>query len=721
VSQASAVSSNVSRPAAGPTRVASPGRWDALREELLARMVPASAADWASLEAGLAAEDAALADLVEAEEPPTEEKLYGLAPDPDHDPPDGENAWLADLPCPLREEYCARTARPPVPEVLKAGFWDRGDGDGCGFASGGAADRLEPGAALAGLAGRAWDEGLDRLSDDELIGVLRAARRLTSWSAAMELAVANHLMTRRLAEEEAGETGVAEHAGDEIAAALTLTGRAADRLLDLAMSLDRLPRVSSALAGGHIDLPRAAVIADETSLLEPGHRAAVEERIMRRAPAQTTGQLRASARTAVIAADPAAARRRKERAQRDARVERWTEDAGTGALAGRDLPPTGVVAADQNLSDLARQLKNAGAPGTMDNLRARAYLALLTGRPVSALFPAKPGEGSSAPPAADQPSRPTAEPQSTDASATQPPAEPSRQPDAQGETEVGGGTSTGQPARGKSQVPVKASAKGTEPAQTPYPAGSPTPALAGSVNLTLPLATWLGIAAEPGQAAGYGPLDASDAREIAAALADRANTTWCITFTDADGRAVAHGCASPRGPARGQRDNAAGRPRQARAGPGRAGPGRAQADRAGLHRAGPNRAGPGRVEPGRDERTWVFSVTMLAGGQRGLPCNHARETHAYRPSPALRHLLEIRNATCTYPGCRRPATRCDQDHAVPYASGGLTCECNLGPRCRRHHRAKQAARWRLTQPTPGEQTWTTPSGRAYTTRPTEYD
>jgi hypothetical protein len=41
---------------------------------------------------------------------------------------------------------------------------------------------------------------------------------------------------------------------------------------------------------------------------------------------------------AVLAADPSAARRRKEAAQQDARVERWDEHAGTAALAGRDLP-----------------------------------------------------------------------------------------------------------------------------------------------------------------------------------------------------------------------------------------------------------------------------------------------------------------------------------------------------------------------------------------------
>jgi len=51
----------------------------------------------------------------------------------------------------------------------------------------------------------------------------------------------------------------------------------------------------------------------------------------------------------------------------------------------------------------------------------------------------------------------------------------------------------------------------------------------------------------------------------------------------------------------------------------------------------------------------------------------------------------------------------------------MTCECGLGPKCRRHHRCKQARGWRLEQPAPGVFRWTTPSGRSYTTTPTVYD
>jgi hypothetical protein len=73
---------------------------------------------------------------------------------------------------------------------------------------------------------------------------------------------------------------------------------------------------------------------------------------------------------------PEAARKRREDAAKDARVERWAEDSGNAALVGRELPPAEVLAADQRVTWWARQLKKAGLAGSMDELRARAYLDL---------------------------------------------------------------------------------------------------------------------------------------------------------------------------------------------------------------------------------------------------------------------------------------------------------------------------------------------------------
>jgi hypothetical protein len=566
----------------------------------------------------------------------------------------------------------------PAPrEVLKAGRWDRSRGTGGGFAAGGAADNLPPGSVLAGLAGDRWAAGLGQLTDDELIGVLRAARRLASWAAAMELDAVADLWRRRAAEEDAGDTGAAFHADGELAAALTLTRYAADKLLDLAVTLGRLPATRKALAAGDIDLPRAEVIAAEVTGLTGAHAAAVEQAIIGAAPGQTTGQLRAATRTAVIAADPAAARKRKEQAEREARVERWTEPAGTAALAGRDLPPAQVLAADANLTALATQLKAAGAEGTMDVLRARVYLALLSGTPASSLLPATPRDDHTG--------------TGDDRAGTGEDCPGDRHPD-------GPGNSDDSPA-GDGGWPGMARA-------------------AGRVNLTLPLATWLGQSQAPGHVAGYGPLDATDSRTLTRALATQPATTWCLTLTGRDGRPLAHGCArtGPPGspgrrprdkPGRGSRD---GPPTGSGDQPGRGSRGTARTRSRDRPRAGSPPDQPG---AGSSPRTWTFTMTLLTSSG----CDHAWETPAYRPTPALRHLVDLRHVSCVFPGCRRPAAQCDADHTLAYDSGGRTCMCNLAPLCRHHHQTKQTRGWALQQASPGVLTWTTPSGRRYTVVP----
>jgi Domain of unknown function (DUF222) len=696
-----------------------------LREELLARVWGPTVRAASRWDAELAAE---MDELAAARRlmPPDDWELDELVPDPRCGPPDGADAWLADLPAELLSEYLAATEDPPCREAIVAGRLPRqpGDGwppgDGCGFAAGGVADELAPGPVLAGLAGDAWTAGLGRLSDDELIGVLRAARRLASWSAAMELAAVTDLATRREA-ESAGEGSCApgEHIGDEIAAALTLTARAADVLLDLATALRRLPATMAALAAGRIDRYRATVIADELAGLGDEHAAVVEQEVLDHAPDQTTGQLRAAARRAVLAADPAAARERKERAVRDARVERWDEHAGTAALAGRDLPTADVLAADHNLSALAGSLRRAGVSGTMDQLRARAYLALLTGQPLTALT----GRGT---PLGDRWT-------GTGAGGSCP-----------GGSCPGGscpdGSCPGGPYPGGSghggSWSGGSSPDGSWPGE--YGHGEPGPGELssgtcghgplGAVNLTMPLATWFGLSDAPGHAAGYGPLDASDSRDLADRLAGQTGSRWCITLTGEDGRPVAHGCART-GPAPSGRS----RPPPRRPPRGGGSPGRSPRSGGSPRRTATPPDWPADVNRWptdvnrcpTDVNRWPADVTEWLAGiavsrlETG-DCRHLRESSSYRPPPRLRHLVMIRQPTCSFPGCRRPAIRCDEDHTLPYDQGGRTCECNLAPLCRRHHRAKQARGWQLTQPEPGTMVWITPSGRSYATGPAVY-
>jgi hypothetical protein len=188
----------------------------------------------------------------------------------------------------------------------------------------------------------------------------------------------------------------------------------------------------------------------------------------------------------------------------------------------------------------------------------------------------------------------------------------------------------------------------------------------------MPASAWLGLSDVPGEAGGFGALDAGTCRDLTAALAANPATRWCVTLVSQDGRPVAHGCA-------------------------RAGPGP-----------------PGDIDPA----TWLATV-KITPIEAGV-CEHRRESAGYQPSNTLRHVIKIRSRRCGFPGCRRPAVGCDDDHTIPYDKGGRTCECNLHPLCRRHHQAKQARGWRLDQPEPGTLIWTLPSGHQYTVTPEPY-
>jgi hypothetical protein len=55
------------------------------------------------------------------------------------------------------------------------------------------------------------------------------------------------------------------------------------------------------------------------------------------------------------------------------------------------------------------------------------------------------------------------------------------------------------------------------------------------------------------------------------------------------------------------------------------------------------------------------------------------------------------------------------------ASTEVVSYTKLRPLCQRHHHAEHAPGWKLQQTQPGVMRWTTPSGRTYTTHPTQYE
>ena len=218
-------------------------------------------------------------------------------------------------------------------------------------------------------------------------------------------------------------------------------------------------RTAAALAAGRIDMARALVVLAAIGPLGRIEAAAVEAAVLPVAGGLTTGELRAWLARLVLVVDPAAARRRREQAERHAHVACWADPEGTATLAGRFLPPAEVLAADRRLAAIAAAWKKAGAQGGLDLLRAHAYLALLLGQ--------------------DTTTPPTA-------------------------------------------------------LLTPLP-------VTGTVNLTIPLITLLGLADRPGEVPGHGPLHADTARDIVEDMCAHSSTRWNVIITDPAGRAMGFG------------------------------------------------------------------------------------------------------------------------------------------------------------------------------------
>src|SRR5690348_4804227 len=234
--------------------------------------------------------------------------------------------------------------------------------------------------------------------------------------------------------------------------------------------------------------------------------------------------------------------------------------------------------------------------------------------------------------------------------------------------------------------------------------GAAPAGFAGRVTLTVPLATLAGLADRPGELGGLGPVDPWLARDLARAAARNPKTTWCLTVTDDQGHAIAHGCARPEPKTHRQR-----------AGPGP--PGETGFTFTPASRDGPPGGyGTWRLRTPRGGPDLIITVDSLTTD----PCDHRHQASGHDPGVRLRHLSQIRHATCTSPVCRRPAAQCDHEHNTPYEAGGRTCLCNTGPKCRHDHRLKQHPKWKVDQLPDGTFRWTTPVGRTYFTEPTRY-
>jgi len=485
-----------------------------------------------------------------------------------------------------------------------------------GFAEGGPGDTCTPGpelaATLADLSGPQWR--CQDATDEELIGLLGRWDAIESWAEAAKLGVVRELLRRR---GRPGLLGAPSMHGDlpdrwedgvehEVSAALQVSLRSADNLTCFAWDLQaRLPGIGAALAAGVPTPLKARIISDELKVLDDEHAVQAEKLILDQLDGQTPAQLGRLAAQMVVTVDPDGAARRREHAEREeARVRFWRDNGGACALAAFGLPTDAALAANDAINNRAEQYKAAKTrPGArMDQLRVLAFLDILNGIALETRI------------AQDRAAQ-------------------------AGEADGPGGTfpdDDGSATSGLVPSPIR-------------------PALTARANLTFPLATLQGLADRPGTGHGLGPLDPALVRDAAVAAANSPASEWCLTITDGEGVAVAHGCARP------ARTSKTSPPPASRDGP----------------RAPTPWVLTPRDEPGSSGEYGTWDLTLPGGQQytvklQPIPvtdCDHRHESHGYQPNDTLRHLVQVRDGTCTFPPCNRHARESDFEHAVPYDQG----------------------------------------------------
>jgi Domain of unknown function (DUF222) len=678
-------------------------------------------------------------------------------------------------------------ARDVDPALLAAMLGPGGLGGqalGPAFGQDQAADALPPGPVLSALTEQAASD-LGALSDDELTGAMRAARRLRNRDSYLETLMVAEFGRRRAAacdHAKARKVPVGrrpgEFAADELAIELVCTAGDADGLIERGLALTaRLPKTLAGMAAGIISADRAGAIAAWTASLTDADAARADEILAAAAPGLRYDQLSRKAAALELKLNPEGVKARKEHMkQTRQRVELRREDSGNASLAGRELDTLGALAAKAYIDALAVRIRNHGhADGGLDAIRARVMTELLQGRNPLDLLKPRPRHTT-------HPDDPDAGTDPADAEASQAAAPPNGnvvggadgnrgagdRPDGNGsagdrgdhaarndddyahgqDATHGDGTRADEAAArsgpdfrdpddpgpqcpddpedvddyndyddpGVPGVPVPGYAgpdgapawdpaeadnahhhyEPDDPAERRGPLrpeqSAPPPA---NLNLTIPIGTLLGWSTTPAQAGRFGLLDPDETRALAAAASRHPRTRWSITLIDENGHAIAHGRA------RGQHPWEPPPP-------------------ATTHATAP----PGTPPPDPDQAAQLVKLTralkIIFDPIAQETCDHRGAENRYTPSRKLKDVIRARTTTCDAPGCGAQAVYCDLDHTLPYPDGP-SCQCNLGPKCRRHHRAKQAPGWRVEQPEPGTTRWTLPNGRTHTTTPTEYE
>ena len=208
------------------------------------------------------------------------------------------------------------------------------------------------------------------LSDAGRIDVLIALERQIAWLTAAQQYVLASLDGRAL--DWQGKQAI-DYTQEQVGAALRLSpGHAADRLSVGRTLVDRLPKTLAMLDRGEITYLHARRLAEAVVPFDAKTTAKIEDRVLTRAADQTVGQLCASVRRAVIAADPHRAEERRAEAIAQRCVVITAQPDGVAELCAL-LPAEGAALIKTVLDSLA-SVKTSGETRTMDQRRADALI-----------------------------------------------------------------------------------------------------------------------------------------------------------------------------------------------------------------------------------------------------------------------------------------------------------------------------------------------------------
>lgn len=233
-------------------------------------------------------------------------------------------------------------------------------------------------------------ESLRELDASRLVALVESSHRQESALVAQRLAAVAALLRRRAAAAESAEPRPEyaeidgfEQTAAEVAAAMNLSPAAASYVVSYAEALDtRLPSLAALLAEGKTDWRTVRLIITRTDLVTDEGLIAELDRSL----AERIGNWRGWSKqrivnavdAAVRAADPDAARERREAAEKDRYIAIGAKSDGMADIYG-SVAAAAAKTFDRRLSQLASQVCGSD-PRTLDQRRADALTALSQGR-----------------------------------------------------------------------------------------------------------------------------------------------------------------------------------------------------------------------------------------------------------------------------------------------------------------------------------------------------